>query len=134
MAIGGQTDAGHGARTTAWQYLDVLLVAISIAPALALGAPALGYGLGAGGWALQRLVHLIDTHWIRRFAKPITQLAATLFEAFGRIWLLAGVIVIAAVVGGRVDGLTAALVILAAYTVAFGIKVVSGPPLRSSPQ
>jgi thiamine pyrophosphokinase len=42
------------------------------------------------------------------------------------------VIVIAGVAGGRVDGLTAALVTMGAYSVAFGIKVIMGPPQRSA--
>jgi hypothetical protein len=109
------------------QYLDVVLVVIFMAPALALGAPALGYALGAGGWVLQRVIAAIDRRWTRHVAHPLRQLCINLFEAFGRIWLLAGVIVIAGVAGGREDGLTAALVILGAYSVAFAIKVLTGP-------
>ena len=59
---------------------------------------------------------------------PATQLGLNLFEAFGRIWLLAGAIMLAGVAGGRADGLTAALVIFAAYSVAFAIRVLSGKP------
>ncbi len=56
-----------------------------------------------------------------------------LFEAFGRIWLLAGAIVLAGVVGGRADGLTAALVIFGAYSIAFAMRVVEGRPGGSRP-
>ena len=56
-----------------------------------------------------------------------------LFEAFGRIWLLAGAIVLAGIVGGRADGLTCALVVFCSYSVAFAIRVVSGPPALSAP-
>ena len=49
-------------------------------------------------------------------------------EAFGRIWLLAGAIIVAAVVGGRKDGLAAAILIFAAYSVAFGLRIINGPP------
>ena len=42
--------------------------------------------------------------------------AVRLFESFGRIWLLAGAIIIAGVAGGRKDGLTAAIVIVGAYS------------------
>ena len=66
--------------------------------------------------------------------QPLKQLGVNLFEGFARIWLLAGVIIIAAVVGGRRDGLTAALVIFGAYSVAFAIKVISGPPRRRAAQ
>jgi len=112
------------------RYLDVALVAIAMAPALALGAPVLGYTIAAGGWFVQRGLAETDRRWIRRVAEPRKQLGVSLFEAFGRIWLLAGVIIVAAVAGGRKDGLTAALVIFGAYSVAFVTKVITGPPRR----
>ena len=59
---------------------------------------------------------------------PRRELAFNLFEGFGRIWLLAGAIVIAGVAGSRPDGLTAALVIFGAYSVAFLIRVVERAP------
>ena len=113
--------------------LDVVLVLISLAPALLLGAPVLGYLFGCGGWLVQRVVAATDKRWMSRVSTPLRRLGVNLFEAFGRIWLLAGVIVVAALAGGRRDGLTAALVILVAYSVAFAVRVLSGPP-SSTPQ
>jgi uncharacterized MAPEG superfamily protein len=112
------------------RYFDVVVVAVAAVPALALGAPALGYALGAGGWIVQRLVQLGDQRLLGRFTTPRGQLGANLFESFGRIWLLAAAIIIAGVAGKRADGLTAALVIFGAYSVAFVIRVISGPPER----
>jgi len=112
------------------RYLDVALVLLAAIPALALGAPALGYAIGAGAWVAQRIIAHADRRWISNSAEPRTQLGLNLFEAFGRIWLLAAAIVVAGVVGGRADGLTAALVIFAAYSVAFAVKVITGPPQR----
>jgi hypothetical protein len=110
------------------RYLDVVLVVLAAAPVLALGAPALGYVIGAGMWVAQRLIAELDRRWIRNATAPRTQLGLNLFEAFGRIWLLAGAIVAAGVAGGRADGLTAALTIFGAYSVAFGIRLIMGPP------
>jgi hypothetical protein len=112
------------------RYLDVLLVVVAAAPALALGAPVLGYTIGAGAWVVQRIIAQADRRWISKASEPRTQLAANLFEAFGRIWLLAGAIVVAGVAGGRADGLSAALTICGAYSVAFAIRVLTGPPQR----
>ncbi|HXW79081.1 MAG TPA: hypothetical protein VEJ84_06255 [Acidimicrobiales bacterium] len=112
------------------RYLDVVLVVLATGPALALGAPVLGYVVAAGGWILQRALAETDRRWIQRLPEPRQQLGISLFEAFGRIWLLAGVIIVAAVIGGRADGLTAALVIFGAYSVAFAIRVITGPPGR----
>ena len=108
------------------RYLDVVLLAVATPIALAFGAPALGFAIGAGAWVAQRILAEADRRWIRNTKTPRAQLGLNLFEAFGRIWLLAGAIVLAGVVGGRADGLTAALVIFAAYSVAFAIRVISG--------
>jgi hypothetical protein len=113
------------------RYLDVVIVAVATPIALALGAPALGYAIGAGAWVLQRIIAEADRRWIRNTKTPRAQLGLNLFEAFGRIWLLAGAIVLSGIVGGRADGLTAALVIFGAYSVAFAIRVLSGKPTSS---
>jgi hypothetical protein len=116
------------------RYLDIVLLALATPVALALGAPALGYAIGAVAWVAQRVIAEADRRWIKNTKTPRAQLGLNLFEAFGRIWLLAGAIVLAGVVGGRQDGLTAALVIFVAYSVAFAIRVISGkrtlPPGR----
>jgi hypothetical protein len=115
------------------RYLDVVLVALAAAPALALGAPALGYVVAAGAWLVQRILAQADRRWVSKAAEPRTQLGLGLFEAFARIWLLAGAIIAAGVAGGRADGLTAALTIFGAYSVAFAIRVFSGPPTPPAP-
>jgi hypothetical protein len=74
----------------------------------------------------------VDKRWTRKPIQPVKALGIHLFEAYARIWLLAGVIVIAAVIGGRRDGLAAALVIFGAYSVAFLVKVITGPPGRKA--
>lgn len=103
--------------------LDVAAVVLAALPALLLGAPALGYLVGAGAWVLQSVLAHVDRRWIERMP-----FGAALFEAFGRIWLLAGAIVIAGVAGGRADGLTAAVTIFVAYSIAFAVRILSGRP------
>lgn len=117
------------------RYLDVVLVVLLAGPAIALGAPVLGYAVGASAWILSRLIAAVDKPWLRKAKEPQTVLAMTLFEAFARTWLLAGAIVAAGIGGGNPDGLTAALVIFSSYSVAFVIRVMSGPPqTRRRPQ
>jgi hypothetical protein len=110
------------------RHLDVVLVVLALPAVLALNVPVLGYAVGAGAWIVQSILAEVDKRWVRKAAEPRQQLGLNLFEAFGRIWLLAGAIVAAGVIGGRADGLTAAVSIFAAYTVAFAIRVLSGPP------
>ena len=126
MAVGVDAPADEQ-YMVALRFMDVVLVALAAIPALALGAPATGYAVGSAAWIVQRIVAETDRRWITKVAEPRKQLGFNLFEAFGRIWLLAGAIVIAGLVG-RADGLTAALVILGAYSVALMIRLLSGPP------
>jgi hypothetical protein len=128
VGVGQRRDALH---MTALRYLDVIFAVIAAAVAIALGAPALGCALGAGGWVLQRLVQAVDRSWARRMREPRAALGVSLFERFGRIWLLAGAIVVAGLVGARKDGLAAAIIIFCAYTIRFVIGLVSGPPPAS---
>ncbi len=128
-APGGRHEPAIGLLAVA-RHLDVLLVVVATPVAIALGAPVLGCAIGAAAWVIQRILALLDRRWISNATEPRTQLGLNLFEAFGRIWLLAGAIVIAAVAGGRVDGLAASVTIFGAYSVAFAIRLISGPPTR----
>ncbi|MGH3263546.1 MAG: hypothetical protein ACRDNS_16305 [Trebonia sp.] len=110
-----------------------MVVVVATAPAIVLGAPALGYAVGAAGWIAQRVIGAVDRRLTRSLSQPWTRLRVNLFETFGRIWLLAGAIVVAGVVGGRADGLTAAVVVFVAYSIGFAIRIASGPPEPSAP-
>jgi len=115
----------------ALRYLDVIVAVLAAVVAIALGAPVLGCALGAGCWVLQRGVQAVDRRFAREMSSPRAALGISLFERFGRIWLLAGAIVVAGLAGGRKDGLAAALIIFCAYTIRFVIGLVSGPPPAS---
>jgi hypothetical protein len=130
LAVGAKavSDARH---MNVLRYLDVVAVVVVAIPALIIGAPALGYILGGAAWILFRVLEANNHKLVARFLEPRAQLGANLFARFGRIWLLAGAIVIAGVAGGRKDGLTAALLIFAAYSIAFVGRLMSGPPAPS---
>jgi hypothetical protein len=108
------------------RYLDVVLLVLAVPVALVLGAPALGLLIAAGAWLAQRVLAHTDRRLIARAQARGAGLGVGLVDAFGRIWLLAGAIVLAGVVGGRADGLAAAVTIFAAYSVAFAIRLAGG--------
>jgi hypothetical protein len=114
--------------TSALKYIDVAVVLVAAIPALLLGAPTFGFIVGAVAWLLQRALQIVDLRMTARVDESLRRAGVRLFEAFGRIWLLAGAIIIADAVGNRRDGLTATLVIFGAYSVAFVIRLISGPP------
>jgi hypothetical protein len=113
---------------SAFKFLDVPFVVIGAIIALVLGAPALGVIVGAAGWLLQRSLQVIDRRATSRVEDSLRRAGIRSAEAFGRIWLLAGAIIVADVAGGRKDGLAAAITIFAAYSVAFGLRIINGPP------
>ena len=92
----------------------------------------MGFCIGAGGWLLQRLVAQADRVWVMRAGEPTQRLGRNMVESFGRIWLLAGAIIAAGVIGGRADGLAAAVTIFCAYSVAFAQRLGGGQSARGS--
>jgi hypothetical protein len=116
------------------RYLDVLVVLLVALPALALGVPAFGYLVAAAAWLLQRVLQAKCRLWVSTSAKSddIRRIAGIVFAVFGRSCLLAIAIIVAGVAGHRRDGLTAAVVILGAYSIAFVIRLMSGPATAAS--
>jgi hypothetical protein len=112
----------------ALQYLDVIFVVLGTIVAVLLGAPSTGVIIGAAGWILQRAIQATDLRMTARIDDSFKRAGIRSAEAFGRIWLLAGAIILAAVVGDHKDGLAAAILIFAAYSVAFVLRILNGPP------
>ena len=106
--------------------LDLVVLAAAVVVGFAVGASTFGLLVGAGAWLLQRLVAVADRMLIARTAEPGSRLGLNFIDSFARIWLLAIGIVIAGAVGSHEDGLAAALVILAAYSAAFAVRVSRG--------
>lgn len=128
----GYSDAGAVRATSSLlttallRHADIPLVVVAALLAIALGAPPFGCTIGAGAWVLQSILAQTDRRWIARKREPGSRLGLDIAEAFGRIWLLAGAIVIAGAVGHRSDGLAAALTVFAAYSVAFAVRMSRG--------
>jgi hypothetical protein len=134
---GSSSGAGAGAvlprrSTVILRYLDVVLVVLAVPVALVLGAPAVGVVVSAAAWLTQRLLARAGQRWIAGQGDD-ARFGLNLVDGFGRIWLLAGAIVLAAVIGGRRDGLAAALLIFCAYSIAFAMRLVGGRP-QGAPQ
>ena len=127
---GGPLDLADAHRVIL-RYLDVALVVLAVPVALALGAPAVGVVVSAAAWLIQRVLAHTGQRWIASRGAD-ARFGLNLVDGFGRIWLLAGAIVLAAGIGGRRDGLAAALVIFCAYSIAFAMRLISGRPQGES--
>ena len=107
------------AQPLSLRYLDIVLVVLVAVPALALGAPGLGYAVGAGAWIVQRLSAVALEKRIANLDDQRRRLGISLASAMGRVWFMAIAIMVVGVTASRADGLTAALVIFAAFSFTF---------------
>jgi hypothetical protein len=106
-------------RSLSLTYLDIVLVVLVGIPAVALGVPELGYAVGAGAWIVQRLSAVALEKRIATLSDQRRRLGISLASSMGRVWLMAAAIMVVGVTATRADGLTAALVIFAAFSFTF---------------
>jgi len=106
----------------ALRYIDVGLV-LATAPFIAIaGLPGLGYGLGAAAWIISRM----GAEWLdRRAGSDVAQrVGYHVAGMMARVWIVVCAVVAARVAGGRDDGVTAAVLVLAAFTVYFAMSML----------
>lgn len=130
MSIGASATVTRASAV--WYYADVILILVIAVPALALGAPPLGYLVAAGAWALSRVGATAAEKAIAGMTEFRRQIGYGVASSMVRVWMLAGTIVLCAVIGERSDGLTAALVIFGAFSIYFVRSAIGQLTRRSS--
>ena len=113
------------------RYLDVVLVVLAAPFAILLGAPALGYAVGAVVWIAQRLLEIALDRAGKR-ADVRREIGIKVGSMIGRVWLIGAGILVVGLAAEREDGFTAAVVCLAAYTVHLATAIVLRPLERNS--
>ena len=108
------------------RYLDVVLVVLAAPFVVLLGAPVLGFAVGAVIWIAQRILEAwLDHAALRSDVRRAVGLKVA--SMIGRTWLV-GVGILAVGLGAaREDGFTAALVCLLAYTVHLATALILRP-------
>ncbi len=118
----------------ALRYIDLVLLWLTVPLALALGAPAFGLLLAAGVWTVQRILALaVDRKALQRESAR-EAIGMNMATMFGRMWLLGATVVVAGVAGSRPDGVTAALVLLGAFTISLAATLLNRALSRSAPR
>ena len=114
------------------RWLDVALLVASVPVLLLAGLPQLGVLVGAGAWVLNRVVgHVLESK--ARHARDMkTQTGLLLASTMGRAWLAGLTILAAGLAGEREDGLTAAILVLAAFTVYFVLSLILRPERKTN--
>jgi hypothetical protein len=113
-----------------FRYIDVVLVVVAAPILLLIGVPAVGYAVGAGAWILLRAVGIAVDHRAAAIKDVSRQLTFRLVYVLGRVFALALTIILVRRGAGKHDGLTTLLVIVFAFTIQFGLSVVTRPRSR----
>jgi hypothetical protein len=117
------------------RYLDVCLVLATAPFVLVGGMPTLGYLIGAGSWLLTRAGTAFLHAQARRAGEAKVRAGLLVAGLLGRVWLIAAAIILARYAGGKDDGIMAAALVLAAFTVYLVMSFVTREgPLSSTPR
>lgn len=116
------------------RYIDVVLLVLAAPFVIALGAPALGFAVGAGAWLVQRVIAVAVESHVKRMPDFRRGVALGLASSLGRAWGVGIAILLVGLLAEREDGLTAGITVLAAYTVYFALSLVLRPLEKRSPR
>ena len=116
------------------RYLDVVLVVLAAPFVVLAGLPVLGYVAGTLAWIVNRALGLAVERAARHRRDVRAALGLNLGGLLGRAWLVALTILVVGLAGEREDGLTAAVLLLLAFTVYFATSLVLRPLERKNPQ
>lgn len=116
----------------AFRYLDVALVVLAAPFVVLLGAPVVGYVVGAVAWILQRFAAVAIERRAAEATDVKTALGLNMASLVVRAWLIGLTILAVGLIAEREDGLTAGITVLAAFTVYFATSLILRPLERKS--
>jgi hypothetical protein len=117
------------------RYLDVFLV-LATAPFVVVGGlPVLGYLVGAVAWLATRLATEALHARALQSNDPRVRAGLAVGVMMGRVWVIVLAVILARYAGGKDDGIMAAGLVLAAFTVYFMLTLFTrgGTGLNRSP-
>jgi hypothetical protein len=109
------------------KYVDLVVLAASLAVFLLGGLPMLGFAAGAGAWLVQRGIQALAN---RRAATELAAgrrqraMATIATSTLGRVWLMA-IAVLLAGLAEREAGLAAALLVAILFTVSLAAQGIA---------
>jgi hypothetical protein len=107
------------------RYFDVCLV-LAMAPFVLLaGLPLVGYLVGTCAWLLTRAGAAFAHKQAFRAGDPKLKAGLYVGGMMGRVWVVAFAVILAKYVGGKDDGIMAAALVLAAFTVYFVMSLIT---------
>jgi hypothetical protein len=116
------------------RYLDVCLVLATAPFVLATGLPMAGYVIGATAWLATRVAVAALQARSLRSRDPRVRAGLQVGTMMARVWIIALAVVLARYAGSKGDGIMAAALVLAAFTVYFVLNIVTrGGQLQGRP-
>jgi hypothetical protein len=119
---GSDVDVAGDTERTLLGNLDLLLLALALPVFVVAGWPLLGYAVAAAAWVAQRLA---QAYAASRAARSLAAgdrrdaFKTTAVSAMGRVWLVSISVLVVGLAADREDGLAAALLAAALFTVHF---------------
>jgi len=107
----------HRANVTILRYLDVCLVLLTAPFVVAASMPLAGYAIGASAWLLTRLGAEALHARAQRSRDVRVRSGLMVGVMMGRVWIVALAVILARYVASKDDGVMAAVLVLAAFTV-----------------
>ena len=115
------------------RYLDIIVLVLAAPFVVLLGAPTLGFMVGAVAWIFTRLLgDVVEGYARSRDIKA--QIALHFGVLMGRVWIVGIAILVVGKTADRADGLMAALTALVAFTIYLGTTLILRPSERSTPR
>ena len=102
-----------------FRWLDVVLVVLAAPFVVLMDLPVLGYAIGAVAWIANRAIG-VGVEKLATGQQDVRRaVGMNLFALIARSWLVGLTILAVGLAGEREDGLTAAVLVLAAFTLYF---------------
>ena len=110
-----------------FRWLDVILVVLAAPFVVLMDLPVLGYAVGAAAWIANRVIGVLVERVATRQPDVRRAVGLNLGALIARSWLVGLTILAVGLAGERKDGLTAAILILAAFTLYFVTSLLLRP-------
>lgn len=106
---------------------DVVVLALALPLFLATGITLVGWAIGAGAWAAQRIVRALVTRRAKAADEMRTTVGLVVGGMIARGWLAAGIIFGVGIATSDEAGLSGALLFIATFTVWFTGTLLARP-------
>jgi hypothetical protein len=109
------------------RWLDLIVLAAALPVFVVAGLPLAGYFVAALAWLAQRAIQIAIQRRVAAADDPRTIVGLTAGGMIARSWLVAGAIFGVGLAAGDEDGLAAAALSIALFTIYFTVQFVTRP-------